>query len=133
MLSSGAGNTYMGYQSGYGDASTNDGTYNTAVGYEALLYSAGDYNTAIGFEALQGSSRSFTGVQNTGVGYRAGFEMDYGSYNTYLGTLAGSGRSSGSYNVGIGKDHTLFALKDGKVEFKKGRNNRSFVSVVENS
>ena len=36
-------------------------------------------------------------------------------------------------NVGIGKDHTLFALKDGKVEFKKGRNNRSFVSVVENS
>ena len=36
-------------------------------------------------------------------------------------------------NVGIGKDHTLFALKDGKVEFKKGRTNRSFVSVVENS
>ena len=36
-------------------------------------------------------------------------------------------------NVGICKDHTLFALKDGKLEFKKGRNNRSFVSVVENS
>jgi large subunit ribosomal protein L27 len=33
-------------------------------------------------------------------------------------------------NVGIGKDHTLFALTDGKVEFKKGKNNRSFVSVV---
>ncbi|MDN5212612.1 50S ribosomal protein L27 [Fulvivirgaceae bacterium BMA12] len=32
-------------------------------------------------------------------------------------------------NVGIGKDHTLFALKDGTVIFKKGRNNRSFVSV----
>ena len=32
-------------------------------------------------------------------------------------------------NVGIGKDHTLFALKDGIVQFKKGRNNRSFVSV----
>ena len=26
-------------------------------------------------------------------------------------------------NVGIGKDHTLFALKDGVVEFKKGKNN----------
>lgn len=33
-------------------------------------------------------------------------------------------------NVGIGKDHTLFALTDGVVEFRKKRNNRSFVSVV---
>ena len=33
-------------------------------------------------------------------------------------------------NVGIGKDHTLFALSDGVVEFRKKRNNRSFVSVV---
>jgi large subunit ribosomal protein L27 len=32
-------------------------------------------------------------------------------------------------NVGIGKDHTLFALSDGVVTFKKGRENRSFVSV----
>ena len=34
-------------------------------------------------------------------------------------------------NVGIGKDHTLFALKDGIVQFKKGRNDRSYVSVEE--
>ena len=33
-------------------------------------------------------------------------------------------------NVGIGKDHTLFALVDGVVEFRKKANNRSFVSVV---
>ena len=33
-------------------------------------------------------------------------------------------------NVGMGKDHTLFALVDGKVEFKKRRNNKSYVSVV---
>jgi large subunit ribosomal protein L27 len=33
-------------------------------------------------------------------------------------------------NVGIGKDHTLFALSDGIVEFKKGIKDRSFVSVV---
>ena len=32
-------------------------------------------------------------------------------------------------NVGIGKDHTLFALIDGEVEFKRKRDNRSFVSV----
>ena len=33
-------------------------------------------------------------------------------------------------NVGIGKDHTLFALTDGLVEFRKKKDNRSFVSVV---
>ena len=32
-------------------------------------------------------------------------------------------------NVGVGKDYTLFALSDGVVEFKKGRQNRTFVSV----
>ncbi|MFV0531984.1 MAG: 50S ribosomal protein L27 [Flavobacteriales bacterium] len=32
-------------------------------------------------------------------------------------------------NVGIGKDHTLFALIDGKVVFTKKKNNRSYVSV----
>lgn len=30
-------------------------------------------------------------------------------------------------NVGIGKDHTLFALADGIVEFKKGKQDRSYV------
>ena len=33
-------------------------------------------------------------------------------------------------NVGMGKDHTLFALTDGTVQFRKTVNNRSFVSVV---
>ncbi|MBK5195114.1 MAG: 50S ribosomal protein L27 [Proteiniphilum sp.] len=32
-------------------------------------------------------------------------------------------------NVGMGKDHTLFALTDGVVVFRKRRDNRSFVSV----
>lgn len=32
-------------------------------------------------------------------------------------------------NVGIGRDHTLFALVDGKVEFRKKRDNKSYVSV----
>ena len=33
-------------------------------------------------------------------------------------------------NVGIGKDHTLYALTDGVVEFRRRKNNKSFVSVV---
>jgi large subunit ribosomal protein L27 len=33
-------------------------------------------------------------------------------------------------NVGIGKDHTLFALVDGKVAFRKKSDNKSYVSVI---
>jgi len=33
-------------------------------------------------------------------------------------------------NVGLGKDHTLFALIDGEVVFKKKADNRSYVSVI---
>ena len=33
-------------------------------------------------------------------------------------------------NVGMGKDHTLFALVDGTVRFKRGRNDRSYVSII---
>ena len=34
-------------------------------------------------------------------------------------------------NVGMGKDHTLFALKEGVVEFKQGFKKRTFVNVIE--
>ena len=33
-------------------------------------------------------------------------------------------------NVGMGKDHTLYALVDGTVKFTRKRNDKSFVSVV---
>jgi len=32
-------------------------------------------------------------------------------------------------NVGLGKDHTLFALTDGEIEFRKRKDNRIYVSV----
>lgn len=32
-------------------------------------------------------------------------------------------------NVGIGKDHTLFAMIDGKVKFSKKKDNKSYVSI----
>lgn len=32
-------------------------------------------------------------------------------------------------NVGIGRDHTIFALSDGSVFFKKGRDDRMFVGI----
>ncbi len=33
-------------------------------------------------------------------------------------------------NVGMGKDHTLFALVDGKVEFKVKGRDKSYVNVI---
>jgi len=41
------------------------------------------------------------------------------------GTVHNAGK-----NVGIGKDHTLFALKDGTVKFQKKKYNKSFVSIL---
>jgi large subunit ribosomal protein L27 len=33
-------------------------------------------------------------------------------------------------NVGMGKDHTLFALTDGQVAFRKGFKRRTYVAVI---
>ena len=33
-------------------------------------------------------------------------------------------------NVGMGKDHTLFALVDGTISFRKKAENKSYVSVI---
>ena len=33
-------------------------------------------------------------------------------------------------NVGIGVDHTLYALVDGTVEFRRKRDNKSYVSII---
>lgn len=39
-------------------------------------------------------------------------------------------RHNAGRNVGMGKDHTLFALIEGKVVFKKGADEKSFVHIV---
>ena len=33
-------------------------------------------------------------------------------------------------NVGMGKDHTLFALTDGTVEFRRKKDNKSYVNII---
>ena len=38
-------------------------------------------------------------------------------------------RHNPGLNVGLGRDHSLFALTDGEVEFKKRKDNRVYVSV----
>ena len=56
----------------------------------------------------------------------------FGGQNIIAGNIIvrqrGTKHNAGK-NVGIGKDHTLFALVDGKVKFTKKKNNKSYVSV----
>jgi len=57
----------------------------------------------------------------------------YGGQSIIAGNIIVRQRGTSHHpgdNVGMGKDHTLFALTDGTVEFKKGFKGRSFVSVV---
>ncbi len=57
----------------------------------------------------------------------------YGGQSIVAGNIIVRQRGTSHHpgdNVGMGKDHTLFALTDGTVQFKKGFKGRSFVSVV---
>lgn len=56
----------------------------------------------------------------------------FGGQNCIAGNIIVRQRGTVHYpgkNVGMGSDHTLYALVDGTVSFKKGRLNRSTVSV----
>ena len=57
----------------------------------------------------------------------------YGSQKIIAGNIIVRQRGTQFWpgeNVGIGRDHTLFALTDGKVKFEvKGANNRKFISI----
>lgn len=59
----------------------------------------------------------------------------FGGQNATAGNIIVRQRGTRHYaglNVGMGKDHTLFALSDGLVTFKKGKSNKSYVSVIPN-
>jgi len=57
----------------------------------------------------------------------------FGGQHAIAGNIIVRQRGTKHYpsdGVGIGKDHTLFALRDGVVEFKKKAKDRSYVSIV---
>ncbi len=65
------------------------------------------------------------------AGRRLGIKK-YGGELVYPGNIIVRQRGTKFYpgeNVGIGKDHTLFALKEGKVNFKKKSSGKKFVIV----
>ncbi|MEM7551689.1 MAG: 50S ribosomal protein L27 [Bacteroidota bacterium] len=57
----------------------------------------------------------------------------YGGQNAVAGNIIVRQRGTKHHpgnNVGIGKDHTLFALTTGTVQFRKTRGDKSVVSVI---
>jgi len=74
------------------------------------------------------------GSSNNGrdsAGRRLGVKK-YGGEAVIAGNIIVRQRGTKFYpadNVGMGKDHTLFALSDGKVKFYKGKQRRSYVTV----
>ena len=75
-----------------------------------------------------GSSRNGRDSQAKRLGVKA-----YGEQFVSAGSIIVRQRGTVYHpgkNVGVGRDFSLFALTDGVVEFKKGRNNRTFVSVA---
>lgn len=74
-----------------------------------------------------GSSRNGRDSQSKRLGVKI-----YGGQAAIAGNIIVRQRGTKHHpgtNVGIGKDHTLHALVNGVVTFKKGRKNRSYVSV----
>lgn len=65
------------------------------------------------------------------AGRRLGVKK-YGGEAVIAGNIIVRQRGTKFYpgeNVGMGRDHTLFALADGHVNFTRRKNNRTFVNV----
>ena len=78
-----------------------------------------------------GSSRNGRESESKRLGVKI-----YGGQHAVAGNIIVRQRGTQHHpgvNVGLGKDHTLFALVEGTVQFKKGKKNRSYVSVEPNA
>jgi len=80
--------------------STNSGSYNTAIGVQALLLNtSGGLNTVNGFDALIFNTNGSFNTANGGYALSANTS---GSYNTAIGLSALAGNTTGSNNIALG-------------------------------
>ena len=96
LLTTGAGNTGVGWYSLFSGSTNN---YNTGLGAGTLVLNTGDSNTAVGAAALLLNT---TGVNNTGIGTDALVFNDTGNNNTALGVFALGSNTTGNANTAIG-------------------------------
>ena len=74
-----------------------------------------------------GSSRNGRDSQSTRLGVKL-FGGQAAKAGNIIVRQRGTKHNPG-LNVGLGKDHTLFALIDGEIEFKRRKDNKTYVSV----
>jgi hypothetical protein len=108
LLTTGAGNTGLGWRSLFSDTAGSfntgvgagaPGSFNTAVGASALFNSTGGDNTAVGAGALNANT---TGSENLAIGVSALVSNETGERNIALGSFVGNGLTTGSDNILIG-------------------------------
>jgi hypothetical protein len=96
----GSSNTAFGSNALFGNVS---GIGNTGTGFFANSQNNGSYNTANGYQALGSGPKSATSNDNTGIGAYA-LEVASGNNNTALGYQAGLSLTTGSNNIDIGNE-----------------------------
>ena len=74
-----------------------------------------------------GSSKNGRESESKRLGVKV-FGGQFAKAGNIIGRQRGTVHNPG-LNVGIGRDHTLFALIDGKVVFRKKQDNKSYVSI----
>lgn len=126
-----SGNVSGNFNIGIGDsalASFNLNSGNVGIGSKVLskATSAGTFNTAIGFEAMRGSlSGAISGNRNTAVGYRALTGYTTGGFNAAIGPFSLGSNTTGNFNHAIG-DSALFFNISGSRNVALGKNALSF-------
>jgi trimeric autotransporter adhesin len=98
LLSTGAGNTALGWRSLFLDTT---GSFNTGVGGGALALNNADSNTAVGAAALLLNT---TGTQNTATGTDALVFNDTGGFNSAVGAFALFNNTEGNGNTAVGSN-----------------------------
>ena len=87
-------------------------SFNTALGGRAGRRVASNQNTAIGYQAVSGvSAPTLTGSDNTGVGARAGEQLNgTATFNTLVGSFAASRLNTGDFNTIVGGRTTSLGI-----------------------
>jgi len=100
------GNTAVGATTLFQETTT--GSFNTAVGDQALGANTADFNTAVGAFALDGNS---SGTRNTAIGVQALLANTIGGFNTATGANALQTNTTGADNTAVGSS----ALANNKI------------------
>jgi hypothetical protein len=125
-LTSGFGNSGLGALTLFTDST---GSFNTAVGAEALLFNNSDSNTAVGAQALWFNT---SGTANTATGLAALFSNVIGNSNMANGAFALFGNTTGVNNTAIG-DGALQSNTTGNDNIALGESAGGLLTIGDNN